>query len=122
MVEIKEKENCTGCSACYCTCPKSAITMIEDSEGFLYPIVNRQTCIECGLCEKVCPILNRDNNTNNSVINAYVAHNKDVDIWYQSSSGGVFSAITNYVLERKGVVYGAAYDSNFQIVPALLYS
>lgn len=116
MVEINVRENCSGCSACYCICPKSAITMTEDSEGFLYPKVNKLTCIDCGLCEKVCPLHNSDSIKNNSVIHAYVAHHKDVDIWYESSSGGAFSAITEYIFNKKGIVYGAVYDTNFQIV------
>ncbi len=56
MIEIKDKKNCTSCSACYSICPKNAISMIEDKEGFKYPVVNKEKCIKCGLCKKVCPI------------------------------------------------------------------
>ena len=54
-VLVSEKALCCGCSACYDICPKSAISMVEDSEGFLYPTINKDKCVNCGLCEKVCP-------------------------------------------------------------------
>ena len=59
MIEIKNKAECTGCHACYSKCPQSCIDMVEDKEGFLYPNVDSEKCIQCGLCEKVCPILHR---------------------------------------------------------------
>lgn len=59
MIEIKNKKNCCGCSACYSICPKNCIEMKADEEGFLYPNVNKDLCIDCGLCEKVCPIINK---------------------------------------------------------------
>lgn len=58
MIQIKDKSACCGCSACIQRCPKQCISLKEDKEGFLYPIVDEQTCIDCGLCEKVCPIIN----------------------------------------------------------------
>lgn len=51
-----EKENCCGCWACYSICPRGAITMKEDGEGFLYPYVDEHICIGCLICKKVCPI------------------------------------------------------------------
>ena len=59
MICITEKKNCCGCSACVQRCPKQCISLVEDTEGFLYPKVDEETCIKCGLCEKVCPILNQ---------------------------------------------------------------
>lgn len=59
MIHITEKKNCCGCSACVQRCPKQCISLVEDTEGFLYPKVDEETCIKCGLCEKVCPILNQ---------------------------------------------------------------
>ena len=58
MLNIKEKEQCCGCTACVQKCPKQCIGLAEDNEGFLYPKVNEQICIDCGLCEKVCPVIN----------------------------------------------------------------
>ena len=59
MIQIKRKLDCCGCTACTNSCPKSAITMVPDEEGFLYPKIDRKRCIECGACEKVCPVLNK---------------------------------------------------------------
>lgn len=115
MINIIDKANCTGCTACHNICPKNAITMIADVEGFLYPKIDEQICIKCGCCEKICPILNDGKNTKNNVINAYVAHHKNEQIWYESSSGGVFTAITEYIYANKGTVYGAAYNPYFKI-------
>lgn len=58
MIEINEKTNCCGCTACAAICPKDSIVMKEDDEGFLYPVVDKETCIDCGACERVCPIQN----------------------------------------------------------------
>ena len=58
MIEIQNKINCCGCYACKSICGKHAITMRKDKEGFEYPIVDTNLCIECGLCEKVCPVIN----------------------------------------------------------------
>lgn len=57
MINILDKQDCCGCSACIQVCPKQCITMLEDKEGFLYPQVNTYDCIDCHLCEKVCPVL-----------------------------------------------------------------
>lgn len=58
MINVDRKEECCGCTACYSICPKNCIEMKEDNEGFLYPEVDKTKCINCGLCEKVCPIIN----------------------------------------------------------------
>ena len=115
MIKITDKGNCTGCTACYNICPKHSITMLSDHEGFLYPHVNEQSCIECGLCVKVCPILNYGDTPKNEVMSAYAAHHKNKNTWYLSSSGGAFSSIVEYVLENHGVVYGAAYNDDFKV-------
>ena len=57
MITIKDKRECCGCSACASVCPKRCITMCEDNEGFLYPFVDTDICIECGLCENICPVI-----------------------------------------------------------------
>ena len=59
MIEIKDKSQCCGCNACVQRCPKQCIAMCEDEEGFLYPEVDEAICIDCGLCENVCPVINQ---------------------------------------------------------------
>lgn len=108
------KNECSGCSACLNVCPVNAITMQEDKEGFFYPIINRQVCVECGLCRKVCSWANPsyDNLSEPQVI-ASVLKNKSERV--QSTSGGVFFAIAQWIIKEGGVVYGAAFDNKLQL-------
>lgn len=114
MIKIQEKTKCSGCSACYSVCPKNCISMIEDNEGFLYPKVDENLCVHCGLCEKVCPVINRvpEKETEQK---AYLVQHEDDDIRKDSASGGAFTAIATWVLQQGGVVFGAAYDENFSV-------
>ena len=73
MIKITNKEDCCGCAACEQSCPKHCISLIEDAEGFWYPQIDVTTCIECGLCKKVCPMLN--NKDEKLPIRALVAYN-----------------------------------------------
>lgn len=88
MIEIKEKAFCCGCNACVQRCPKQCISMYEDEEGFLYPQVDKLTCVECGLCEKVCPVINQSKPR--KPLKVYAAYNKDEIIRKESSSGVVY--------------------------------
>lgn len=88
MIKIIGKISCCGCSACQNACPQSCIDMNEDNEGFLYPTVNIQKCIDCHLCEKVCPILNTKENR--TPLKVLAVKNKNKNIVGKSSSGGVF--------------------------------
>lgn len=115
MIRLKNKEDCCGCFACEQICPYEAIEIQEDSEGFLYPNVNIEKCIDCHLCEECCPVQHPAEETDTRR-NAYVCHNKDELIRKDSTSGGAFSAIAQYVIDRGGVVFGASFDKNFQIV------
>lgn len=116
MIQIIDKKNCSGCHACYSVCPKSCISMNEDNEGYRYPVIDKTACIECGLCEKKCPILNNDKKTKNEFIGAYACYSKNDGIRKQSSSGGIFTLLADYVLSNNGVVFGARYDENFNVV------
>ena len=113
MIEITEKSNCCGCTACANKCPRNAIKMVEDDKGFLYPYIDRKKCINCGLCDKVCPIINKRKTENYP--KAYAAINKDEKIRLNSSSGGIFSALANYILEEQGIIFGAAFSDDFLV-------
>lgn len=114
MIDIKEKKWCCGCNACVQRCPKSCITMREDNEGFLYPEVNKEVCIDCGLCEKVCPVIHQG--AERKPLAIYAAKNKDEKIRLSSSSGGVFTALAECVIDEDGVVFGAKFDEDWSVV------
>ena len=113
-IEIKDKELCSGCTACKNACPKDAIEMVRDEEGFLYPRVNKEKCINCGLCKKTCPILNKEKNKQFKQ-KGYIFQYKDDTIRKQSTSGGAFTAIADYIIENNGVVFGVGFDEKFKV-------
>lgn len=115
MITIKNKKDCCGCSACYSICPKNCIEMKVDEEGFLYPNVDKDVCINCGLCEKICPIINKVEEKKVPQ-EGYLVQIKDEKIRAESTSGGAFTAIAKYVLDRKGVVFGVQYDKDLNVV------
>ncbi len=113
MIEIQKKSNCCGCQSCYNKCPKNAIEMIEDEKGFKYPRINEEKCINCGLCEKVCPIINNKQIKNTP--KAYACINKDENIRMQSTSGGIFTLLATAIINKGGVVFGACFNNNFGV-------
>ena len=115
MITITEKEKCTGCGACYNCCPKNAIVMESDQEGFLYPVIEEKKCIDCKLCEKICPI-NVNQKEQKESIFCYGGFIKEQKIRTESSSGGIFTAIAQQVLSQNGVVFGAAFSNDFKSV------
>lgn len=114
-IEIVEKNECCGCSSCAQKCPKQAIHMIENKEGFLYPEIDKKRCINCGLCSKVCPQLKKIEKQEADYPKIYALYNKNEEIQIKSSSGGVFSEIARNILNKKGVVFGATYDDKFKV-------
>ncbi len=108
-------EKCCGCSACVQICPKQAISWSKNDEGFNYPTVDPDKCIECGLCEKVCPMQHPDEVLPHRIGDAFGAVNLNSEELKASSSGGVFSAIADYVFGQGGIIYGAAFDKDFQL-------
>ena len=106
-IEIKDEKECCGCRNCENICPKNAISMKENREGFLYPEVDKSRCVDCGLCKSVCPMLNDVNREKylSSPI-SYAAKTNDKEVQLNSSSGGLFGTLANYILTEKGLVVG----------------
>lgn len=115
MVDQSTGIKCTGCTACYNACPVNAIKMKTDDEGFTYPIINSKVCIKCKKCDNVCPVINQVEDNSYKMPEVFAAWNRNEDIRINSTSGGIFSALAEYVLETGGFVVGAVYDNNFVI-------
>lgn len=116
MISIQDKSRCSGCHACFLACPQKCIRLVADEEGFLYPQVDQKECSSCNLCEKVCPILNPHSISKETKPLAYAVKNTDEYIRERSSSGGVFTAMAEYIIEQGGLVFGAAFDDDFNVV------
>lgn len=107
---MKIGKDCCGCNACVQLCPKDCITFEYDKEGFLYPYVNADLCIDCGLCTKRCPITSDVQRGKNPGV--YAAKYIDRDAVFNSTSGGIFIPLALNILDNGGVVFGCAYDEN----------
>lgn len=112
---ICDSELCTGCGACYNICPKEAINMQENEEGFLYPKIDEKKCVNCNLCEKTCPV-SRKENLSNIKSEVYAAINKDGNILMKSSSGGLFSVLAEETINKGGYVYGSIFDEQLNVI------
>lgn len=113
--EISDSKQCYGCGLCLDICPVSAINFAEDSEGFLFPQVNKSSCNSCKLCLTKCPVKNEPQVTNYEQPKIFAAWHKDKAIVAKSTSGGIFPALAEYILQHKGVVYGAKFDNNMTL-------
>ena len=105
---LASKKLCTGCSACYASCGRGAISMVADAEGFLQPVIDEAKCVNCGLCEKACPVLSKL--PLRTPLAVYAAKAKDEELRMKSSSGGVFSLLARAVIADGGIVFGAGFD------------
>ena len=114
MIKIEDKNNCCGCEACVQVCPKQCISFDEDSEGFRYPLVNDAICINCGLCEIVCPVLNTEEAR--EPLLSYAAINNNESERMKSSSGGIFILLARHTISKGGVVFGAKFDEEWNVV------
>ena len=105
-LETKNKAECFGCEACVNVCSKFAIQMVEDEEGFRYPHVDKDKCVDCGMCKKVCPYSNMPERFNN---NKYVfgGYHLNDETRFESTSGGAFSAIVDAFCDENYVIFGA---------------
>ena len=114
------KKDCTGCGACCNICPKNAITMQVDEEGFKYPKIDKEKCINCNLCEKNCPILNKVNLGTKEPLEVLASYTKNENERSSSSSGGMFYELANVIISKKGIVIGAGYDEQFNVVHKII--
>lgn len=117
MPILPTQKDCCGCTACESICSHNAITMRADDEGFLHPFIDNEICVDCKLCEKVCPILKRDATERvKSYKEIYAGRLKDAELLHLSSSGGAFYALAKATIEAGGVVFGAEYNSNCEVI------
>lgn len=118
MIQIHNKVDCCGCNACGDVCAHQAITFKTDHEGFWYPEVDKEKCTDCHLCEKVCPIINvkelKKNDLPESI--CYAAEHKNLEVVFDSTSGGMFSALADIMYRNKGYVGGAVFSDDFKSV------
>ncbi len=112
MIELCENKKCTGCLACYNACHHDAITLTHDEEGFIHPSINYDMCMECKRCVSACPIITPNHLRSYTPLKTLAVWAKDKNILRQSSSGGVFTMLSNYVLQNGGIVFGATLNSN----------
>lgn len=120
MIQVlpENKKECCGCSACVQICPQGCIGMAEDSEGFRYPEIDADRCVNCNLCEKVCPIAHCRKSDSDAVNES--RYPKTIGGWHKkeevrqaSSSGGAFTLFAEYILKEDGVVYGCTLKEDF---------
>lgn len=113
MISINSKKECTGCSACVNICPKRCISINEDAEGFDYPLVDTNICVNCHLCEKVCPIKKKPVYQHEDY--TVCIQNKDETVREMSSAGGVIGAVYKATFAMQGVVFGVGFDSKNKV-------
>lgn len=115
MIKLADSIQCTGCAACVNACENHSIIMSNDEKGFFYPSIETDTCIQCHICELVCPI-GKKNAVQENYVEFYAAWNIDTKIRSESSSGGALAAVALYFIKKyNGIVFGAAYDENYLV-------
>lgn len=117
MIAISEKKDCCGCNACYDICPKNAVSLEIDIEGFWYPKVDKTLCVNCGLCEKTCPQIHCKDLKHNEFEKpvCFAAIHKNIETRFASTTGGLFSALAEQMYKEGGYVGGAVYQDDWSV-------
>lgn len=117
MIDIKDKKDCCGCNACGDVCAHKAITFVPDIEGFWYPKVNKDLCTDCSLCEKVCPVISFKELKKNEFEQSecHAAIHKNIETRFDSTSGGLFSALAEKIYKAGGYVGGAIFTEKWGV-------
>lgn len=116
MIKLCDSEKCCGCTACASACTRGAINMHEDEEGFLQPFVNESKCVDCGLCRKVCPVINKPIVNHDELKHLFAIQNKNNAVREQSPSGGFFSLLaTCFINQLGGYVCGAVFSDGLVV-------
>lgn len=116
MIKIRHEKDCCGCEACVQACPKQCIIFKQDAKGFFYPLVNKEKCVDCGACDRACPIINVENSSLSPQTPIYAAYNRNEEQRQTSSSGGIFQLLAEWIIDNHGVVFGAKFDTNWNVV------
>lgn len=116
MVSIIDKSNCCGCTACVNICPRNAIKMKPDVLGFIYPSVDEDLCVNCGLCDRVCQFNKEYKDYSDGFDQiAYAFRFSDESELMKSQSGGAFYAIASHIIQGEGIVYGAGFSDDLNV-------
>ena len=116
MIKLfEDRKECTGCGACRFVCPKDAVRMEADEEGFAVPVVDGDKCIDCGACLRICPVRNAEAVREKEEPRFFVARHQDPEVLFHSTSGGAFTALSDAVLARGGVVYGVDFGEDLEV-------
>lgn len=107
-MKLADRQACTGCSACFAVCQSGALSMVEDAEGFLRPLIDVAKCVGCGLCRKACPLLTGKQHKVEP--ECFAARTRDEKLLISSSSGGIFGELTQWALSENGVVFGCVME------------